>query len=399
MSKKILLTLLVAALLAAGGWFAFRRNSDGEPAVQTQAIRKGNLVIVSAASAKIEADIEVEVKSRASGEVIELRVEAGDTAAAGDLLVRLDPTDEERRLQEAEANLLAARSAQSQAAADLSSARANEVDAAGRAERRRVASEAGIVSGEEARASATAASVAREAALGSRARLESSRTGVTRASLTIEEARKRLRETTIRAPVAGTVLSVAVERGTIISSGMTNVGGGTLLLTIGDLSRLYAVASLDEAEIGMVRTGQRAKIRVDAFPDRPFRGEVERIAPMGVAEANVVTFDVRIRVTDDSAYLLRPGMSADVEIETARHADVLLVPVAALRSEGRDRYVILASGERRHVRTGATDGVHAVLLEGLAEGEEVVVTGGAPGAGGGDAQRRMMWMMRGGGRR
>ncbi len=202
------------------------------------------------------------------------------------------------------------------------------------------------------------------------------------------------------APIAGTVLSVAVERGSIVSSGMTNVGGGTPVLTLADMGRLYVILKLDEAQVGDVKPGQAAQIRLDAYPDRVFRGEVERIAPLGATEANVVTFDVKVRIVGDTERLMRPGMSADVEITTARHEGLLLVPVAALRSEGKDRFVLLASGARRDVKTGPTDGVRIAIEEGLAEGDAVVVAGSAePQESGNSNVQRGMWMMGGRGRR
>jgi len=205
------------------------------------------------------------------------------------------------------------------------------------------------------------------------------RSEIDRAQLTIDETKRRLEETTIRAPITGTVLSVLVERGTIISSGITNVGGGTPLLTLADLSRLYVVGDLDEAQVGKVKSGQDVEIHVDAYPRRVFRGRVEHVSPLGKETSNIVTFDVEIVVTDKDAHLLRSGMSADLEIITSRHQDVLLVPVSAVRSEGRNRFVLMASGEQRTIKTGASDGSSMVILKGLDDGEKVLIApGGKP---------------------
>lgn len=408
--RLLILALLIVAALATG--YAYTQ-SQGKPteAGQTAVARIGDLEIVASASGTVEADVQVEVKSRASGEVIEVPVDAGDTVLAGDLLIRLDPTDEERRVSQAEAELRSARAALGRAKASLASARADALDAASRAERRANAFKAGLVSAEELSAAKAAAEIAEQSIAQREGDIIAAQANLEQAELALAETKKRLRETTIRAPVPGTVLSVKAERGAIVSSGITNVGGGTALLTLADLSKLFVIVKLDEAQIGSVKIGQSAKIRVDAYPEKSFRGEVERVTPLGVTEANIVTFDVKIAVTDPAARRLLPGMSADVEIETARHEKVLLIPVAAVRSAAREkkngapedraarapRFVLLAGGERRDVSTGATDGQNVVIREGLQEGDVVIVAGaagssstqGAPGMG-----RGMMMMPR-----
>ncbi|MAQ17057.1 MAG: hypothetical protein CMN30_19970 [Sandaracinus sp.] len=182
---------------------------------------------------------------------------------------------------------------------------------------------------------------------------------------------QRLAEMTVTAPIAGTVLDVPVEVGTIVASALTNVSGGTTVATLADLSDLRVVGSIDEAQIGAVAVGQTVEIRVDAYPDRTYAGRVERVAPLGVEESNVVTFDVEIVVTDEHASDLRSGMSADLSIITGREEGIL-VPLAAIRSADGRRFVQLVDGSERTVRTGATDGRQLVVQEGLAVGDTIL---------------------------
>src|SRR5690606_17068573 len=100
------------------------------------------------------------------------------------------------------------------------------------------------------------------------------------------------------APIAGTVLNVAVERGSIVASAVTNVGGGSALATIADLSDLRVIGQIDESQIGKVHVDQEATLRVNAYPNRGFTARVIRVSPLGVTETNVVTFDVELAVTD-----------------------------------------------------------------------------------------------------
>src|SRR5262249_17735491 len=187
-------------------------------------------------------------------------------------------------------------------------------------------------SADDARNAAHAADVAAATLTQRRAQLTSAKAQLAAADLTVQEAETRLKETKIYAPMAGTVLDIAVEKGKLVSSALTNGGGGSVVMTLADLANLHIVGAVDEAQIGRVAPGQPVDIRVDAYGERTFSGVVDRVSPLGKDTSNVVTFDVDIRVTDKDSSLLKSGMSADVEIVTSEQKDVVLVPLVAIRS-------------------------------------------------------------------
>jgi HlyD family secretion protein len=379
---RLILSGAAALLLvtgAIGGGYAWQHTAKAEAPGQGLEIQRGSLTETASASGKIEPEVQVEVKSRSSGQVIEVLVKEGDQVAAGQLLVRLDPVDAERQLASSKVG-------KSRALADVQAAKASLSMAELETQNSQVTShvaqqsaELGLGSADAARTAEHARRVASSNVELRKAQLAAAQGALAAAELDVQDAELRLKETRIYAPISGTLLDVAVETGTLVSSGFTNVSGGTVLMTLADLSDLRIIASVDEAQISRVQVGQPVDISVDTYGDRMFRGKVERVSPLGVDTSSVITFDVEIAVVDEAASLLRSGMSADIEIVTAEQKDVLLVPLLAVQSSGRRRFVKLPNGEERTIQTGSTDGTRMVVLEGVSEGERVVAA--APPAG------------------
>lgn len=370
---------IVGALLLGGGgaaayYFVANAEENAIPAGEVLVVERGELVENAEATGTIEPHVQVEVKSRASGEVIEVQVEEGDAVEAGQLLFRLDPRDAARALEDARVALRRVQAELSQARANLAVTEAQSRDAEASHEVSVRGTERGLVSTEATRTASSVAEVARANVQLRQAAIAASNASLAAARLAVADAEQRLTEMEIVAPITGTVLAVTVERGSIVASAVTNVSGGTALATVADLTDLRVIGAIDEAQIARVQVGQDVEIRVDAYPTRSFQGRVERVAPLGVALTNVVTFDVEIVVTDPDASLLRSGMSADLSIVTGRD-EGMLVPLAAVRSSGTRRYVMLESGEERTIRTGATDGRRIAVREGLTEGDRVLASG------------------------
>jgi len=365
-------TALLLALGVAGGGYAWQQTAKAAPPAQGMEVHKGSLVETASASGKIEPVVQVDVKSRVSGQVIEVLVKEGDQVETGQLLVRLDPVDAQRALA-------AARVAKNRAAADVQAAKASlavaELESENSAATYNVAKQSadlGLGSSDAARTSQSASRVAASNITLKKAQLSAAQAQLASADLDVQDAELRLKETSIYAPIAGTVLSVAVEKGTLVSSALTNVSGGSAVMTLADLSDLRIIAKVDEAQISRIQNDQRANISVDTYGDRQFEGKVTRVSKLGVDTSSVITFDVEIAVVDESAQLLRSGMSADIEIVTAEQKDAVLVPLVAIQSSGRRRFVKLENGEERAIKTGSTDGTQMVVLEGLQEGERVL---------------------------
>jgi HlyD family secretion protein len=379
-----------AIVVMAGGYYAQSKSRDPASATPVGAtvytVRRSSLLESAAASGKVEPHVQVEVKSRASGEIIDVLVAEGDRVEVGTVLFRLDPADAHRAIDEARALARRSSAELAQARANLTIAEFEAEDAHTTREVRAEGTQLGLVSAEEDRTANRADVIAQSNVTLRRAQVGAGGAALTSSRLSVDEATRRLAETEITARIAGTVLSVAVERGSIVASGTTSVSGGTALATIADLTDLRVVGQIDEAQIGRVAVGQVVEIRVDAYPDRAFTGRVARVSPLGTEVSNVVTFDVEVIITDRDAQLLRSGMSADLEIETGRHEDVLLIPLNAIQTSAGRRTVRLTSGRRRPIRTGATDGTRIVVLSGLSEGDRILIGGTerrAPSSGGG----------------
>jgi HlyD family secretion protein len=262
-------------------------------------------IIVSAqASGSIQPDTTVEVKSKASGEILDLAVETGQAVKRGDLMVRVDPRIPKNSV--------------AQAQADLEVAQARLTNAS--SQKRRA---------DELFKSQSITEQEHEQALLDYANANAE---VIRARVALDNAKDQLDDTNVRAPINGTIIEKQVERGQVISSPTNDVGGGTVLLKMADLNLVQVRTLVDETDIGKIQPGQRATVTVDAFPNRPFQGTVLKIEPQALTEQNVTMFPVLVRI-DNKEGLLRPGMNAEVEVHVGRREDVLAVPNAALRTQ------------------------------------------------------------------
>lgn len=264
-------------------------------------IRQDIVVSVEAAGI-IEPALTVEVKSKASGEILKIYGETGDRVPRGDLLVQIDKRSPRNQLAQGEAELEAATArrtiaqAQSERAQTLfKSGTFNEVDY-----------EQTVLEFANAKAE------------------------VIRSEVAVENARIALDDADVRAPMTGTIIDKLVENGQVISSPTMDVGGGTLLLIMADLTSVRVKALVDETDIGKIRPGQPVTVAVTAYPNQPFEGAVAKIEPQADADQTVTTFSVLI-ILDNASELLRPGMNADVEIRIAERLNVVAVPTIALK--------------------------------------------------------------------
>ncbi|MBA3343812.1 MAG: efflux RND transporter periplasmic adaptor subunit [Gemmatimonadales bacterium] len=273
------------------------------PAYQAVPVERRDIVVSAQASGTVQPDTVVEVKSKASGEILELAVETGQVVKRGALMVRVDPRNPR--------NLLA------QAQADLEVAQARLTNATSQKRRADELFQSRSITEQE-----------HEQAL---LDFANARAEVVRARVAVDNARDQLDDTNVRAPINGTIIEKPVERGQVISSPTRDVGGGSVLLKMADLNLVQVRTLVDETDIGKIQTGQEATVTVDAFPNRPFEGTVLKIEPQALTEQNVTMFPVLVRI-DNRGGLLRPGMNAEVEIHVGDRQDVLAIPNASLRT-------------------------------------------------------------------
>jgi HlyD family secretion protein len=303
MTERVALRSLRTILLA-GLFLSACKEEVPPPPYQAVPVERRDIVVSAQASGTVQPDTTVEVKSKASGEILSLDVETGQVVKRGDLMVRVDP-----RIP---------RNAVAQAQADLEVAQARLANAS--SQRRRA---------DELFKSQSITEQEHEQALLDYANANAE---VIRARVALDNARDQLDDTNVRAPINGTIIEKQVERGQVISSPTNDVGGGTVLLKMADLNLVQVRTLVDETDIGKVQPGQRATVTVDAFPQRPFSGTVLKIEPQAQTEQNVTMFPVLVRI-DNKEGLLRPGMNSEVEIHVGRRDDVLAVPNAALRTQ------------------------------------------------------------------
>ncbi|MBX6365625.1 MAG: efflux RND transporter periplasmic adaptor subunit [Gemmatimonadetes bacterium] len=292
---------MIVVAAAVLGIALFRRGAaspaEKDDAVQTAAVQRKPLDVTAEASGTVEPPLIVEVKSRASGEVIALHAETGDEVKRGTLLAEIDPRD--------------VRNALDQAKADLELARMQLQTATEQRKRSEELRKANVITEQEfeqARLTETSA-----------------RAALVKAETNLQLAQQRMGDVTIGAPIDGTIIEKTVETGQIIASASQTVSGGTTLFKMADLSTMQVRALVDETDIGKVQPGQTARVTVEAYPGRPFFGQVQKIEPQAVVDQNVTMFPVLIRL-DNAQRLLKPGMNAEVEIQIARRADALVVP-------------------------------------------------------------------------
>ena len=273
------------------------------PVYQAIPVERRSITVSVRAAGTVQPDTLVEVKSKASGEILEIKVETGQVVRRGDLLVRVDQRTARNTVAQGEAQLEVARARL--ANAETQKKRSDELFKS-----------QSITTQELETATLAVANAKAE---------------VVNAQVAVENARIRMEDTDVNAPISGTIISKTVERGQVISSPTSDVGGGTVLLKMADLDLVQVRTLVDETDIGKIKPGLRSSVTVDAYPNQPFQGEVLKIEPQAETAQNVTMFPVLVRIENRNG-LLKPGMNADVEIHVGERDSVLTVPNAALRT-------------------------------------------------------------------
>ena len=389
MKKKLIIggALLLVVIIVIGNIMS---SGKGGVEVTAEEVSSGTVVSRVSASGKIFPVTEVKINSQVSARIERVAVREGDRVERGQVLVELDRTLYEARVQGARAglnsqraNAEAANATQRQAADVLASEKALDEKGLGRAQALR-----------DAQNSRDAAVARYNAALAQVASMEAQ----------LDQALDDLSRTTIRAPMAGTVTALAIEEGEMVLG--TQMAMGTQMMAISDLTRMEVEVDVDETDVVSVIVSQDAEVEVDAIPDTLLMGKVTEIANSGITlgrgtQQEVTNFAVKVELLDADDRL-RPGMSATVDVITDTRHEVLNIPLQAVTARKREDlpavsndqegqepapeteagkeefvevvFVVNEDGtvELRQVVTGISSTTHVQILSGLSEGEEVV---------------------------
>lgn len=319
----ILAGLVIAA--AVGYWFYLQRKRAAEVVTVTteKAVMKTIVQIVSA-TGKIQPEVEVKIAPEVSGEVVQLGFREGAEVKKGDLLLSIKPDFYQAQVEQQEANLVAAKAMALQAKAQLLKAQ----DDLKRAEdlfRKKLISDSDIIT------SRTALEVAQ-------ANLDNGEAQIRRTEGSLNQARDSLTKTKIYSPIDGKVSSLSTEVGERVAG--TGSYGGAEVMRVADLSNMEVRVNINENDIVNVKVGDKAKVSIDAFPNRKFDAVVKEIGSAArisgqYTQDEVTNFLVKIRVLDKEVPL-RPGMSANADVETKTVENVVAVPIQSVTVRTRE---------------------------------------------------------------
>ncbi len=388
--------ILVLAALGAGGWYWYAaRGTAGEARYRVGAVERGPLQAVVAASGTLNAVTTVQVGSQVSGQILEIFADFNTQVKKDQVIARIDPQSFELRVNQARADVDAAKSAVAVAVSNLAAQKAEAgrvrvalADAERDLSRKRLLVEKNFISAAELDKAKALVDGMREQVKSVAAQIDVNESQIASAQATVKQREALLRQaqvdlarTIIRAPVNGTVILKNIDAGQTVAASLQ----APVLFTIAqDLRDMQVEAAIDEADVGRLRVGQVASFTVDAFPRRNFSGQIRQIRKSPVNVRNVISYTVVISAANPDQSLL-PGMTANVRVVVDSRDSVLKVPNAALRfrpagdarrGAGGRLWVPGEDGQPSplDVRFGLTDGTSTELLEGpLKEGDAVVL--------------------------
>ena len=350
--NRVIASVAAGALaLGAGTWiFGLVGGGSRDLAPYTVNAERGSLPGVVTASGELEAVRRVNVSPKRQGLLKDLLVDEGDKVRRGQVLARMDPGDYRDRMDELQA--LA-----NQAQADFNARQADF-------QRRESLFQRGAISAAD-----------RD---DYRARYLTSKAALTAAQERIQQRRVEGDDQLIRAPFGGVITQRFAEPGSFVTPTTTaSASAGATSASIVELSQgLEVAAKVPESDIGRIRIGQSASVRVDAFPDQRFNARVREIAPRAIKTDNVTSFEVELDLVDP-APLLRIGMTVDVDFQTGRTAASTLVPTVAIVTEqGKPGVLLVGDNDQPRFQTvelGASSGSQTAILGGLKPGTKVFI--------------------------
>ena len=402
--KKISISFIILGLILVTFWFIFIKNNIASSQKENAVTYKIVPVKIDSISNSIsvvgtvESLTRAEVKSEIGEKVIQIFVKSGDLVTMNQPLFQLDTRELEINRQKIESQLLSARAElnkllQQPSEVDLKQAEANYQEAliafenAQRTlERHRELFASGGLSQEQLEQSEDQVILKEQAVNVSKAKLddlkkqpkkediEISRARIAEIQASLESIKNQLEASLVKSPISGTVIDMNVKVGDIIQTGSATTTNITA--TIDDMSTMKVVVPINEIDVPRVKEGMKARVVLDALPDKPFDGKVDSISYLGKITENVVTYDATILIPNPDR-IIRPEMTADVEITTEFKENATIIPLEALIEKEGKGFVLLATQEgetiEKEVKIGIRNDNQVEIIEGLNLGDSVAI--------------------------
>ncbi|GAB1404732.1 efflux RND transporter periplasmic adaptor subunit [Lentimicrobium sp.] len=352
---KILLAIIILVVFTGTIVYLYQKSQARPVVYETTKASTTSIVKKTVATGKIVPRKEVEIKSRISGIVATLYVEAGDKVKVGDMIAKVRIIPNMISLNEAESR--------------LDRARINLDDARTNYERQKTLFESKAIAEAELQNYEMAFKIARQDVNAAENNLQLIREGITKSAGATSN-------TIIRSTIVGMVLTVPIEVGnSVIESNTFN--DGTTIATIADMGEMIFKGKVDESEVGKLNEGMNLNLVVGAIDTENFSASLEHISPKGVEENGAIQFEIRAAVKLKDNFFIRAGYSANAEIVLERRDNVLAVQEALVKYEGDSAFVEIETSpqtfEKRYIKTGLSDGINVEVLDGLTKSEKIKI--------------------------
>jgi HlyD family secretion protein len=326
--NRLVVAVLVLGTIGGGGYWYYRYSKKPTPPTVTRsAVTRGDVVESVGATGTLQAVTTVQVGSQVSGNIAYLGADFNSLVKKGQVLARLDPSLFEAQAQQSRANLAQARANFTKAQSDLERNRVQLIDAQQKYSRAKELSARSLLPQSDLDAAKTAVDTAQAAVQSQQATVSQVQAAISQAEAGLNQSQVNLAHTVITAPIDGLVISRSVDVGQTVAASMQ---APTLFVLAADLTKMQVVANLDESDVGRIRPNQTVTFRVDAYAQDMFRGTVSQVRLEPKVQQNVVTYATVIDVPNNDLRL-KPGMTANVNIEISRASNVLRISNSALR--------------------------------------------------------------------
>ncbi|HWQ60748.1 MAG TPA: efflux RND transporter periplasmic adaptor subunit, partial [Negativicutes bacterium] len=322
-------------VLAAGGAYYYRQKEAPAAAATTMAAERGDVRSVVSATGTLKAVNTVDISSRVTGLITEVKVKENDIVKAGQVLVVLDDSSLRAQVAQYEAQV-------------------NNYAAVYERSKKLYA-----IGGESAQ------------------QLDSDRTNYLVAKANYDNFASQLGYYVITSPIDGMVVGTPTPAGQTVVQG---ISAAQVLMAVADMAKMEIKVLVDETDIGKVKAGQKVSFTVDAYTDKTFSGKVTSVSRSATTSSNVVYYPVYVAV-DSPQDLLYPTMTARVTVNVAESKNVLTVPLSAVKEESGQKYVTVMAGgkeQKTPVKTGLSDDEKTEVVSGLNEGDQVVLPADKP---------------------